>query len=53
VAGGGRRRRKQLLNDVEEKRRYWILNEEAPDRSVWRTRCGRAVVLSQDGLQNE
>jgi hypothetical protein len=44
VAGRGRRKRhKQLMNDVEEKRGYWILNEEALDRTVWRTRgrgCG-------------
>jgi hypothetical protein len=35
------RRRKQLLDDVKEKRTYWKLKEEALDRSVWRTRCGR------------
>jgi hypothetical protein len=35
------RRRKQLLDDLEEKRRYWKLKEEALDRTVWRTRFGR------------
>jgi hypothetical protein len=39
----GRRgiRRKQLLDDLKEKRRYWKLKEEAPDRTVCRTRFGR------------
>jgi hypothetical protein len=35
------RRRKQLLDDLTEKRRYWKLNEEALDRTLWRTRFGR------------
>ena len=35
------RRRKQLLDNLKEKRRYWNLKEEAPDRTVWRTRFGR------------
>ena len=26
---------------VKEKRGYWKLKEEALDRTVWRTRCGR------------
>jgi hypothetical protein len=39
----GRRggRRKQLLDDVNEKRRYWKFKEEALDRTVWRTRFDR------------
>ena len=42
LAGRGRRkRRRQLMNDVKEKRGYWILNEETLDRTVWRTHCGR------------
>jgi hypothetical protein len=41
VAGRGRRRRKQFLNDVKEKREYWLLDEEALDRLVWRTGFGR------------
>jgi hypothetical protein len=35
------RRRKQLLDDLKEKRSYWKLNEEALDRSLWRTGFGR------------
>jgi hypothetical protein len=41
VMGRRGRRRKQLLDDLKEKRRYWILNEDALDRTVWRTRFGR------------
>jgi hypothetical protein len=35
------RRGKQLLDDLQEKRRYWKLKEEALDRTLWRTRFGR------------
>jgi hypothetical protein len=35
------RRRKQLLDDLKEKRRYWKLEEETLDRTLWRTRFGR------------
>jgi hypothetical protein len=35
------RRRKQLLDDLNEKRRYWKLKEHALDRTLWRTRFGR------------
>jgi hypothetical protein len=48
VARRGRRRRKQLLNDMKEKRGYWILNEEAPELVVdglW--------FCHKTGLQNE
>jgi hypothetical protein len=41
MTGRRGRRRKQLLYDLKEKRRYWKLKEEAPDRTVWRTRFGR------------
>jgi hypothetical protein len=41
VTGRGGRRCKQLLDGLKEKRGYWKLNEEALDRAVWRTRCGR------------
>jgi hypothetical protein len=34
--------RKQLLNDLKETRGCWKLNEEALDRTLWRTRFGRA-----------
>jgi hypothetical protein len=30
-------RRKQLLDDLKEARRYWELEEEAQDCTVWRT----------------
>jgi hypothetical protein len=35
------RRRKQLLDNLKEKKRYWKLQEEALDRTLWRTRFGR------------
>jgi hypothetical protein len=41
VTGRRRRSLKQLLDDLKEKRRYWKLKEEAPDRTLWRTRFGR------------
>jgi hypothetical protein len=43
------RRHRRLLNDVKKNIRYWELEEEALDRTVWRTRCGRgcATVLRQ------
>jgi hypothetical protein len=43
IEGTGRcgRRRIQLLDDLEDKGRYWTLKEEALDRTVWRTRFGR------------
>jgi hypothetical protein len=41
IMGRRGRRCKQLLDDLKEKRRYWILKEEAPDRILWRTRFGR------------
>jgi len=39
----GRRGRggKQLLDDHKEKRGYCKLKDEALDRTVWRTGCGR------------
>ena len=49
VAGRGGRRRNQLLDDLKERRRYWKLKEEAPDRTVWRTgfRRGYGPVVRQ------
>ena len=35
------RRREQLLNGRKERRGYWKLKEEAPDRALWRTRFRR------------
>jgi hypothetical protein len=34
------RRREQLLDDLKERRRYWKLKWQAPDRLLWRTRFG-------------
>ena len=31
------RRHKQLLDDLNEMRGYWKLNEETVDRTLWRT----------------
>jgi hypothetical protein len=42
MTGRRGRGRKQLLDDLKEKRRYWKLKEEALDRTLWRTRFGRA-----------
>ena len=39
------RRRKQLPNDLKEKRSYRGLKEEALDRSLLRTRCGKGYGL--------
>jgi hypothetical protein len=33
--------RKKLLDDLEERRGYSYLKEEALDRTTWRARCGR------------
>ena len=41
VTGRRGRRRKQLLDDLNEKRGYCKLKEEALDRSLWRTGFGR------------
>ena len=41
MAGGRGRRCTQLLIDLQEKRRYWKLKEEALDRTPWRTGFGR------------
>jgi len=43
VTGRRGRRSKQLLDDLKEKRGYWNLKDEAPDRTLWRTRFGRVV----------
>ena len=41
VTGRRRRRRKKLLGDLEEKIGCIKLNEEALDRTLWRTGLGR------------
>ena len=45
VPGGRGRRRKQLLDGLKEKRGYCKLQEEAVDRTQWRTRCARGYGL--------
>jgi hypothetical protein len=37
VTGRRRKRSKLLLDDVKEKRRFWVLKKEALDRTMWRT----------------
>jgi hypothetical protein len=41
VKGRRGRRRNQILDDLKEKRGYWILKEASLDRTVFRTRFGR------------
>jgi len=41
VTGRRGRRRKQILDDLEETRGCWKLNEETPERTLWRSRFGR------------
>jgi len=41
MTGRRRRRLKQLLDDLKEKRGYWILKEKALDRNLRGTRLGR------------
>ena len=38
--GDGKTRYKQLQDDLKEKRGYWQLNEEALDRTLWKSRFG-------------
>jgi hypothetical protein len=46
VKGRRGRRRRKLLDDLEERRGYSNLKEEALDRKVWRARFGRGLGLS-------
>jgi hypothetical protein len=41
MTGRRGRRSKKLLDDLQEKKRYWNLKEKALDRTVCRTRFGR------------
>jgi hypothetical protein len=43
MTGRRGRRRKQLLDDRKENKRFCKLKEEALDRTLWRTRFGRAL----------
>jgi len=49
------KRRKKLLEDLQKKRGYCKLKEEALDRTTWRTRFGRGYgpVLKTDRRANE
>jgi hypothetical protein len=49
------RSRKQLLDNLKERRGFWKLKGEAPDRPLWRTHCGRGYgpVVKQDFGKNE
>jgi len=56
VTGRRGRRHKQILYDLNAKRIYWKLKEEALDRTVWRTGFGRGygpVVRQQYECMNE
>jgi hypothetical protein len=48
VTGIGGRRSNKLVDDLEEKKGYWKLTQEALDRTL-----EEAVDLLQDRLQNE
>ena len=39
------RRRKKLVDDLKEKLGDWKVKEEAPYRTLWRTRSGRSFGL--------
>jgi hypothetical protein len=41
VTGRQGRTRRKLLDDLKERRGYSHLKEEALDRTMWRSRCGR------------
>jgi len=49
VTGRKGRRRKQLLYD-KETRGYWKIQEEAVDRSLWRTGFGREYGLARQSV---
>jgi hypothetical protein len=55
MTGRRGRRRKQLLEDLQEKNRYYKLKEEALDLTLWRTRFGRGYgpVVNTDYGMNE
>jgi hypothetical protein len=41
VTGRRGKRCKQLLDDLKEMREYWILKQEALDRTLWKTHFER------------
>jgi len=46
------RRRKKLLGDLNYRRGYSHLKEEALDRTMWRNLLEEALDLSSDRIQN-
>jgi hypothetical protein len=53
MTGRRGRRRRKLLDDINERRGYSHLKEEALDRAMWRARFGRGLGLSSDRQLNE
>ena len=53
VTGKQGRRRKQLPNDLTETNGYWLLKQDALNRTMCRTRFARGYGLSQGGMRNE
>jgi hypothetical protein len=47
MTGRRGRRRRKLLDDFNEMRGYCHLEEEALDRTMWRARFGRGLVLNE------
>jgi hypothetical protein len=47
VMGRQGRRRKQLLDDLQEKKGYWKLKEEALVRTLWRIRFDRLYGMNE------
>ena len=41
------RNRKQIMDDFKETGGYWKLKENTLDRTLWKTRFGRAWVLQR------
>jgi hypothetical protein len=52
--GRRRGRREKLLGGLKEERRYWKFQQEALDRTLWRTRFGRGYgrVVRRTELMN-
>jgi hypothetical protein len=47
VMGRQGRRRKQLLDDLQKKKGYWKLKEEALVRTLWRIRFDRGYGMNE------
>jgi hypothetical protein len=48
VTGIRGRRRKQVRDDLKETRGSWKMEQEAPDRTLWMTCCGRRGSVARD-----